>query len=573
MGDYCYKTKPYPHQEEDFLKDREKDFYAYFWDMGLGKSKVIIDTAAWLYGQGKIQSLVITAPNGVHRNWIDEQVPTHAPDHTFYKAAFWEPTQTKKKEKELADLLAHNRGLRIYSASIDSVNTERGYEMLKRFLVNTRALWCIDESTVIKNMISAKRTNHVLDLSVHAPYRRICDGTPANNSPVDLYSQFLFLKDDFWPQANVYAFRQRYLVIEMQGKLRWKIIEMMDSIILANGTYRWGEPILSDNNGIIEAGMAPTDAGVPFEFTMKPIGKNVFLMKWRMGQREGAKKLLLQPGDLYPVVKGAQRLDELHDFIAPYSSRRTKDECLDLPPKIYTKRYVPLSTAQEKIYKDMRKNLVAQFGGKVMSAKIALTKMLRLQQVVGGFFVEDDTFDVDNPENAGRSLQSRSHQIDKVCPRVEALLDCLTKFDGKVIIWALFRNEVDAIVKSLIGAGYSESSIVQYHGGVNDDQRTVSRKRFQDEPASSCRFFVASYAAAKGLNLVQAKYTIYYSRSYSLDMRLQSEDRNYRIGQDEQVTYIDLCTPDTVDDRILAALRSKKDVAAQILGDELKNWI
>jgi SNF2 family DNA or RNA helicase len=116
-------------------------------------------------------------------------------------------------------------------------------------------------------------------------------------------------------------------------------------------------------------------------------------------------------------------------------------------------------------------------------------------------------------------------------------------------------------------------SVGTYYGETDEEERRRVLDRFQD-PESEMRFFVGNPSTGGyGLTLTAASVVVYYSNSFDLEKRLQSEDRAHRIGQTRNVTYIDLITPKTVDEKIVKALRGKIDIATQVLGEEIKQWL
>jgi len=277
-------------------------------------------------------------------------------------------------------------------------------------------------------------------------------------------------------------------------------------------------------------------------------------------------------GRSFMVVQGYTNTDELQNLIAPHSYRVTKSDCLDLPEKLYTKRYVELSPTQRKLYNALKKDVLIEFNGKEMSAPSILNKIIRLQQIVGGFFVPDIEFDM-NEEGELFSLSNKStpEPIDKINPRIESLIELLEETSDKCIIWARFRAEIAAI-RDAITRAFGARSAVEYHGGVGNEDRSSNISRFQTE--DECRFFIGHVAAGgKGITLTAANTVIYYSNTFSLEDRLQSSDRAHRIGQTKSVLYIDMIAPNTLDEKIVTTLRSKKSVADLITGDNVENWI
>ena len=185
---YKFKTKPYAHQITALEKSWNKETYAYFMEMGTGKTKVLIDNAAMLYDKGKIDGLLIVAPKGVVKTWYEQEIPTHLPDHIEKVSVLWQANITKTQQEKLDELFEPESVLHILTMNVEAFSTTKGTEFAHKFLSCHNTLMVIDESTTIKNP-SAKRTKNILKLSTEAKYRRIMTGSPVTKNPLDLYSQ------------------------------------------------------------------------------------------------------------------------------------------------------------------------------------------------------------------------------------------------------------------------------------------------------------------------------------------------------------------------------------------------
>ena len=255
------------------------------------------------------------------------------------------------------------------------------------------------------------------------------------------------------------------------------------------------------------------------------------------------------------IVGGYKRLDELSDSLKKFSYRVLKEDCLDLPEKVYIQREVELSDEQKQIYSTMKSAALAQLKGKMATAPHVLTQLMRLHQITCGHLKNDDDTITEIKNN-----------------RMSELLDVLDEVEGKVIIWANYVYDIRQIVKA-ISKKHGEDSIVQYYGAIPADVRQKNIEMFQD-PKSDSRFFVGNpQTGGYGITLTAANNVIYYSNGYDLEKRLQSEDRAHRIGQKKSVTYVDFITPKTVDEKIVKALRKKMNIATEIMGEELREWI
>ena len=472
---YKYKSKPFAHQRKALEMSWDKEVFAYFMEMGTGKSKVLIDNIAMLYNAGKIDGALIVAPKGVYKNWFDSEIPNHMPDYIEKKVGLW---RTKPNAPDLKPLFSTGAELHVLIMNVEAFSTKKGMQFAQKFLSSHKALMGIDESTTIKNP-SAKRTKNIVSLRSLTKYRRILTGSPVTKSPLDLYTQCYFLDPYLLDQSSYYVFRTRYAVCRK----------------------------------------------------INVSGRSV------------------------EIVVGYRNLGELSEKLKPFSYRVLKDDCLDLPKKTYMKRTVSLTTEQSKAYRQMKEMALASFNGKMMTTATVLTQLMRLQQITCGNFVADDGTMVDLDTN-----------------RIPELMDLLDEVEGKVVIWAHFQKDVNRIIKE-ISKKYGENSYVDYYGKTLQEDRQKNIKKFQD-PRSPVRFFIGTtQTGGYGITLTAASTMVYYSNGYDLEKRQQSEARIDRIGQTKPMTYVDIICEDTVDDRIVQALRKKVDIATQIMGEELKAWI
>ena len=476
--DYKFKTKPYAHQIKALEMSWDKPYFAYFMEMGTGKSKVLIDNISMLYDNGKINGVLIVAPKGVVKNWYESEIPTHLVDHIEHKTVLWQSLITKTQQKEMDSLFETGEDLHILIMNVEALSTKKGVDFAQKFLFSHRALMAIDESTTIKNP-EAKRTKNICQLGLATKYNRILTGSPVTKSPLDLYKQCEFLMPGLLGHESYYTFRTRYAVMR----------------------------------------------------TANFSGRSV------------------------QIVVGYQRLDELSEKLKAFSYRVLKDECLDLPKKTFMKRVVTLTPDQLKVYKEMSRLALANFNGKMMTTATVLTQLMRLQQITCGNFIADD---------------GTMHEL--ATNRLPELMDLLDEIEGKVVIWANFQRDVHRIIEA-INKEYGPDSFVDYYGLTPQEDRQKNIKKFQD-PNSKVKFFIGTtQTGGYGITLTAASTMIYYSNGYDLEKRQQSEARIDRIGQERPMTYIDIICENTVDTRIVKALRKKVNIATQIMGEELKEWI
>jgi len=254
------------------------------------------------------------------------------------------------------------------------------------------------------------------------------------------------------------------------------------------------------------------------------------------------------------LVAGFKHLAELSEKLKPFSYRVLKEDCLDLPDKIYMKRVISLTDEQLKVYKQMKEEALAILNEKTVTTVNALTQLMRLQQITCGHFVADD----------GTTQEIKNNRLNE-------LMDILDEVEGKAIIWVHWQKDVQIIKKALIKE-YGPGSVVDYYGLTPQDQRQKNKDAFQND--SKVRYFVGTpQTGGYGITLTAANTVIYYSNGYDLEKRIQSEDRAHRIGQHKPVTYVDILAEETVDEKIVKSLRKKINIASEVMGEELRDWI
>ena len=209
---YKFKTTPFAHQLKALEMSWKKENFAYFMEMGTGKSKVLIDNMSMLYDNGKINGVLIVAPKGVYKNWHDSEIPTHMADHVEKKMVLWQALINEKQKKKLSTLFESGEDLHILIMNVEAFSTKKGMDFAERFLACHKCMIAIDESTTIKNP-GAKRTKNILALSRYAKYKRILTGSPVTKSPLDLYKQCEFLDPWLLGHSSYYTFRTRYAMM------------------------------------------------------------------------------------------------------------------------------------------------------------------------------------------------------------------------------------------------------------------------------------------------------------------------------------------------------------------------
>lgn len=503
-----YITEPWAHQKKDVdrIFTNKINYYALFYDMGAGKTKTAIDILRVIYNRNRraLKTLII-CPIVVVENWKREfSVHSKVPQCSIQIVDG--KTKLDGKKVKTAQLKLKLKQLQNTGASIVIINTESvGNKNLWPLIMGMgfKAL-VVDESHRFKNP-SATRTKalHKLSLQNNLTYRYILTGTPILQSALDLWSQF-FILDPSILGRNFFSFRSRYFY---------------------------------DANSSMPS--------------------HIHFPNWVPKDRKYYKRLGIEYNDDFA---------DLNKVIYRHASRVMKDDCLDLPPFINQSVPVEMSKEQARLYKDMRDDLVAFLDSsnaatlcdlgnitdleeaEVMSADLAIVKTLRLMQIIAGVFTNEEGKATLIPTDRLKILEGL---LEELCSNKE----------NKIIVWTVFKATYEAIANVCDKLGIKFTMLT----GLQDkDEKQENVDNFNND--KSIQVLIANQGAGgTGVNLTASNYSIYYTRSFNLEHDLQSEARNYRGGQSRKVTRIDLVTPDTIDERILTALKVKKKTAANIL--------
>lgn len=525
--DFQFKTTPYDHQRKCFMRSRDLLYFAYLMEMGTGKTKVTIDVAAWLFLKGEINFLLVSAPNDVHADWINKELPPHLPDWVERRTCIWS-SQMKKKDWDDYHALfdPEFKGLRVLAVNHDAFSAEVKYwdtprivkgkiikdkprfgTAVKSIMNSFDVLFAVDESSKIKTPGATRSQRHA-SVGRKAKYRRILTGTLGD--PLETYQQFNFLEPTILgghPPMNYFAYKHRYAT-------------------------------------------------------------------WQTERNHAT-------GQNYQVCTGFRRIDELNAKVEEHSFRVLKKDCLDLPDKVYKRRPCQMEKEQRRLYERVKQQSILELRQEDHAVGNVLVKYLRLQQIMGGWLPN-----VEVPDAPADPIFEKPEKN----PRIAALLDVIEENpNDRVIIWSRFRAEIEAIT-DILNSIYPDQA-VHYYGGTSKEDRPEHEFRFQGtrpiiDPETHqktgeevcpeekrARFMVANPASGGyGKTWTAATLTIYYSNDFSLEKRLQSEDRNHRIGQTNKVLYVDLEMPNTLDARILRALKTKKNLADTVVGDDPSEW-
>jgi len=468
VSSIVYNTQPYEHQIDALNRAWLKPAFAYFLEMGTGKSKIIIDEIINLVEKQEINCAIILAPNNVHINWKGEFIK-HWPNYNKIAIQIWRSGLSEiargKFENETRTIINSNKTL-IFLMNIEALSTKSGQEYLRRILLARRMAYvAIDESHKIKNP-AAIRTKAAIWLGGLAKYKRLATGTEAEEGLENLFSQFRFLDASIVGSRSYTAFKSMYCI---------------------------------------------------------------------MGGYENRE------------IKGYQNEKMLAAKIAPYIYSKRKKDCLDLPDKVYVTHEIGLTAEQHRICTQLEEELIYELSnGQIVDATLALTRMVRIQQVLCGH--------INAPPN-----ESESTRYAEVIPshRADYVAELIENANSKVIVFCRFIKDVELIISACAKRDLSGIGISSL---VEGSRRLDEINRWRRDPSLKVLAITTS-TGGTGLTLNEAKTTIFYSNSWSSTDRIQAEDRNHRIGQESKVTYHDIIVRNKIDHRLLLALKNKQTSA------------
>lgn len=445
IGEFIFKTKPRESQLEYLSHFADFKYAANFSDMGLGKTKMFIDNAVYLYAKKKIKQVLVIAPNGVHRQWAEDEIPKHCAVSS--QIHLWEGGRVR------TEVFQETRELKWLCINAESISrkTSPVLDIIKQFLKAAPTMIVVDESQMFKSRDST-RTEMLLSIRPLAAYARIGSGTPWPNGLIDAFTQFKFLSPEILGMTTVTAFKARYCVytLDMNGR---------DQLI------------------------------------------------------------------------GYRNRPDFEAKIAKYTYRKSKADCPDLPEKIYTQEYVYHSPDWAKRYREIVEGLLRP--SDPLTLTNALAKLTKLRQLAGGF---DDGVLISD---------SKLLKVQEIC----------TDYKDRIIIWSSFTAEILELQRRL------KCHVI--YGEIPERDRDGIVQEFLANPHG--RLVMNPQAAGRGLNIDGPELVLYYSNSFDLEKRLQSEDRNHRLTSTKAVVYKDLIVPGTIEVRLRRALMNKEQLSTSTL--------
>jgi SNF2 family DNA or RNA helicase len=496
-----FKTVPMQHQKIALSLGVSRLAFAYLMDMGTGKTWVTINDMAIQWRDNKVDICIVLAPNSVCDQWV-EQIEQHCPSDVPVIAGRWvsSPRKSDREQQAVFDAAIGSNALLFYIVNVEALAVPRCVDYLMSLTMRGNCAIAVDESTRIKNR-TAKRTKNAIKIRKQCKIARILSGSPAIKSPMDLFAQFQFLDPDILGFTNFYSFRNHFGIL---------------------GGYK---------------------------------NKQVVAYK---------------------------NLEELARLIQTASYRVTISQCLELPQKAYSTRKITMTPEQRREYERMRKEMLALCGEQCgtchgvgfiwenhddhvcpdchgenaqVFVTIALTQLLRLQQITSGFIT-------DGPEFV-HWFTDEPPKIIEACNIIEEA------GDQSCIFWSNFRPEI-----ARLGEEFSQRQIpyVEIHGGIGVKDRQEARRRFQE---GGVHLIGHPSAGGIGLDLWRGSIATYLSNGFKTEDRVQSEARCYRRGSEvhDHIAFNDLIVPGTVDPKILRVIKQNRDLSDEIMRGGLRSML
>lgn len=527
--------KPMAHQQEALDKFSDSSEIALFFEMGCGKTATTLWLAQEKYKKGEIDSVLVIAPNDVHRQWFDEQIPE------WITVPFESQcVGGRGGAKELYDFNDNNK-LKFVCVNVDTFSQPHKWERIVDWSNGNNCMIVLDEATSIKN-VESKRTQRILyefnliqkrgktivSSQKVNPYRVVLTGTPVTNGPMDLWSIMEFVKPNFFGR-NWYSFKKHYgmftrlAVTNAAGQAR----EI--DVLLTEKTWQGIKHCKSYDEA----------------FALFGCSQDTYFTIQSQNKFEGPYK----------------HADELREKLQAVAVFKKLTDCVDMPPRNFIVRNLTMSPEQAGCYKSMLTQQLALYADHQATALNKLTLATRLQQISSGFICDKDytPLDPDCFDSAEAYVEAENNKdltpdeivwIGKSNPKLEALMRDLDECDKPVIILTRYSAEA-AKIYDMCKDKYSTCLITGW-------KRIGTIEDFKE---GKYDVMVANTTViARGFNLQIAHTTMFYSNTFSMELRQQAEFRTFRTGQKEICQFIDYIYSDSVDETIIKSLTMKKNL-------------
>ena len=580
---YISKKKPYAHQLEAFLRFRDAPYFALMMEMGTGKTKTAIDMAVYMFLKEKISAVLVIAPNMVHIQWEKQQFPEHCA--LPYKPLVWRGQQSfssPRAKRVLRNFFESDEDvLKVFYVNVEAFQGDSIIPYIQQYVKEEETFIVLDESSKIKDGTS--RRAQVINKLNDNGIRTILTGTPATKSPTNLHPQYTFLGGySFWGEGvsqtvfeaqHTFRVRRQKRNRRMSMEEQYEIKETVQKFKVVFETYM-SKKLACEARG---------DASGSNRFAEKA-------EKVKDPYSATAQLLGVKERDVHLIANAneftqSKDINDILEKIDPITFRVLKKDCLDLPKKIYQTIEVEMSTRQQKLYQQMVQNMMIEYEdgesetGEPLTATSMFAWMTRLQQICAGILPVK--LSEEDAAMAGRAFEAKP--IDgnyrdnaKIAALLDHMEDNLRSFDSddsdsdngslinehalsehgqQAIVWCNFDMEMRMIRNGLQKEGYT---YVLLWGGMTIEEKQEAIKMFESGKAQV--LVAKTNVGSHGLNLQFCSLAYYYTNSFRVEPRIQSEDRIHRSGQTEACLYIDIVAANSFDQFVSSKIREGKDL-------------
>lgn len=522
---------PYKHQEVALQRYRHSSEIPLFFDHWNWKTRTSLLIAKAKFEQGDIDAVLVIAPNGVHKQWALEEIPKWISD-----------VDTTVQWKKNKPLFFVEKKLNIVCTNIEQFSTKTRYLDFVNWVNAHRTMIILDEATRIKNPKAirtqrllyefnqvVRRGKTILSSEPKTVARAILTGTPVTNGPFDVWPMFEFLRPGYFG-VNWFGFQNKYGMfhaIQVNGRvIRILINEEAWSQIKACTSFEMANALYGVSLGTYDTIMQQDHYEGPF-----------------------------------------RRVDELRDKMLEIAMFVKIEDCIDMPDRTYNRKLLDMSSEQARVYKELEKYFITMYKDEKVEAKSKLTAYIRLQQIASGFVSSEQLpeNEVEDPPPNKITWFDDLPKMDQLLCDVEETVGSVDNPTGQVIIVCHFSAEAERIFDSLEHAGY--------HCCLQTGWKKVgSLEAFK---AKKYPILVANIRViSMGFNLQEhCHHMIFYSNTFSLEDRIQVEARIYRAGQKSTCIYLDYVMKDTIDMKVYAALKQKKQLADYIRDTSVQEFL
>ena len=572
-SDYTFSptaVPPWDHQRETFRRFADDPYCALFFEQRCGKTRPATDITAYRFECGDIDGMLIIAwPEGVHRNWISEEIPKWLPKRIPRRSMIWRSGRHKTKEfKRDFGLLLNTKGLAILAVNAEAIVFDSCKRHIKEFFAARRGVALIVDECDWASTPGAERTEVVIAMSTWKviKVKMLLGGTPATESPFQLWSQFEILQKNFFGYRTHQLFRHHF------GEYEWEPAPVKVPLKIHGVVQRF-------KNGRVKlVDKVDPRTGEPVIAVDRRTGQPKMRPAKRLNHNTGAQfEAILRDDEGNPRYRN---LDELYAKMAPHVMWVSRKDVSSAPEPIHSKYFYEMSAEQLRVYSELQEEFRAELrSGFVLEVPHALTRLLRYQQVLSNRMPPrtEGVICGDCDGNGCEACDGVGIVVEQIPgevidpdhdPRIDALRFVMRDPPPKFLVWCRFQHEVTLAFDTLQLMGHSP---VRYDGLVNKEQRGENLREFRHGKADC--MVGNSAVGGRGLPMDVADLAVFYSNYFSGRVREQVEARTEALFKQTATHVVDIVCEDSVDERLVKVLAAKKSVSEVMRKGSFEEWL